>query len=124
MPVARDLLLWCTPRQPYRIHVHAKADLPLAYQRLVSRRETLIDFRMLGDALPGCSTTGEKQHGCCQPAYPRDPFRFARWFKNLDEISETPVSHWFDSSLSWCVWTQNAKQIVGVVMTAPNIETT
>src|SRR5882757_2740492 len=60
-PVAGDLLLWCTPGQPHRIHGHTRANLPLTHQRLVPRRETLVSFRVLRDARPGRSTTGEDQ---------------------------------------------------------------
>jgi hypothetical protein len=59
---------------------------------------------MLGNALPGGSTTGEKQRGRCYPECQPDAFQFARLFKNLDAISKTPVSHWLDASLSWFVW--------------------
>src|SRR6266498_490493 len=71
-PVARDLLLWCSPGQPHRIHGHTRANLPLTHKRLVPRRKTLIDFRMFGNAFPGGSTTGEKQRGCCYPECQRD----------------------------------------------------
>ena len=93
-PVARDLLLRCTPCQPYRVHGHALANLPLTHQCLVARRETPVNFRMLRDARPSCSATGEKQHGGCYPECERDAFQSARLFKNFDEISKTPVSHW------------------------------
>jgi len=93
-PVARDLLLWCTPGQPYRVHGHTWSDLSLTDQRLVLRREMLIDFRMLGNALSGCSTTREKQRGGCYPECQRDAFQFVRLFKNLDETSKIRVSHW------------------------------
>src|SRR6266498_939368 len=64
-PIARDLLLWCTPGQPYRVHAHTQPNLPLTHQRLVSRRKPLINVRMLGNARPRRSTTREKQCGCC-----------------------------------------------------------
>jgi len=72
-PVARDLLLWCTPGQPNRVHGHPRTDLSLTDQRLVPRRKTLIDFRMLGNTLACGSTTGEKQRGGCYPECQRDP---------------------------------------------------
>src|SRR5438876_9782013 len=64
-PIARNLLFWCAPGQPYRVHCHTWANLPLTHQRLVSRREALVNFRVLRDARPGRSTTGEKQRRCC-----------------------------------------------------------
>jgi len=94
MAVARDRLLWGTPSQPYRIHGHTKANLPLTYECLVPRRETLVNFGALRDARPRRPATGEKQRGCCYPERPRDEFQFAHLFKNFDEISKTPVSHW------------------------------
>jgi hypothetical protein len=72
-PVAWDLLLWCAPGQPYRVHVHTWPDLSLTDQRLVPWRETLIDFRMLGNTLACGSTTGEKQRGGCYPECQRAP---------------------------------------------------
>src|SRR5437868_15340317 len=56
--VARDLLVRCTPGQPYRVHNHAWSDLALTDQRLVSRRETLVHFRILRNARAnGCTTS-------------------------------------------------------------------
>jgi hypothetical protein len=86
-------LLWGTPSQPYRIHGHTKANLPLTYERLVPRRETLVNFGALRDARPGRPATREKQRGCCYPERLRES-QFAHLFKNFDEISKTPVNHW------------------------------
>jgi len=94
MAVARNRLLWGTPSQPYRIHRQTKANLPLTYQRLVPRRETLVNFGALRDARPRRPATREKQCGCCYPKRPRDVFQFVRLFKNFDEISKALVSHW------------------------------
>ena len=102
-PVARDLLLWCTPSQPYGVHRHSWANLPLTHQSLVPRREMLVKFRVLRDARPGRSTTGKKQRGNCYRECQRDAFEFGSLFKNLAEILKTPVGHWLGASLTWFV---------------------
>src|SRR5262249_8221537 len=93
--VARDRLLRRTPGQPYRIHGHTKTNAPLTHQRLILRRETLVNVWVLRDARPRSSTAGEKDSGCSFPDDRGDVSKFPRLFKNLDEISKTPVRHWF-----------------------------
>src|SRR6476620_10558753 len=43
----RNLLIRCAPGQPHRVHGHPRANLSLADECLVSRREALIHLRML-----------------------------------------------------------------------------
>ena len=83
---AGDLLLRCSPGEPNRVHAHTWPNLPLAHQCLVPRSETLIDFRMLRNARSRCSTTRKNQRGGRYPKCHRDPFQFARLFKNSDKI--------------------------------------
>src|SRR5260370_42464917 len=70
--VARDLLIRCTPSQPYRVHSHTRANLSLADQCLVPRRQTLVHFRMLGNARFGGCTTRKNQRAGGDPHGQRD----------------------------------------------------
>jgi len=67
---------------------------------------------MLGNTPPRRSATREKQRGCCNREGRRDLFQVAHLFKNLDEISKTPVSCWLGAWVIWFVWRQNANEIV------------
>src|SRR5262249_16477779 len=59
MDARRNFLIGCAPGQPNCIRCHALTDLSLADQCLISWREALIDFRMLGNAASWRCATAE-----------------------------------------------------------------
>src|ERR1051326_3022971 len=63
--VACDFAIGRTPRQPYGILEHARANLASAYQCLIIGRKALVNFRMLRNAVLSRLTTRENQRADC-----------------------------------------------------------
>src|SRR6266542_1884554 len=63
--VAGDLAPRRAPSQPHGVLRHARANLASTYQCLIVGRKTLVDFRMLRNAVLGRLTTRNKQRADC-----------------------------------------------------------
>src|SRR5205807_8872223 len=71
-PRWQESLIWRTPGQPHGVRDHTQTNLALTDQGLVSRRETMIYFRMLRNPrFRGCAT-GENQRPGSYPECQRE----------------------------------------------------